>query len=54
MMKNVDVVIIIPAYNPDKKLLVFLEDLIKAGYNKIIIIKMMMMLLILKNLTKIK
>ncbi|MCI9379802.1 MAG: glycosyltransferase [Dorea sp.] len=38
MMKNVDVVIIIPAYNPDKKLLVFLGDLIKAGYNKIIII----------------
>ena len=37
-MKNVDVVIIIPAYNPDKKLLVFLGDLIKAGYNKIIII----------------
>lgn len=38
MMKNVDVVIIIPAYNPDKKFSVFLRDLNKAGYNKIVVI----------------
>lgn len=33
-----DVVIIIPAYNPDKKMIDFLSDLNKAGYKKIIII----------------
>lgn len=37
-MKNEDVVIIIPAYNPDGKFTVFLNELVKAGYNKIIVI----------------
>lgn len=33
-----DVVIMIPAYNPDKKFMIFLKDLIDAGYKKIIVI----------------
>lgn len=33
-----DVVIIIPAYNPDQKFISFLKDLTEAGYDKIIII----------------
>ncbi len=35
---NVNVTIMIPAYNPDEKLISFLEDLDAAGYHQIIII----------------
>lgn len=39
MYKSIsDIVIIIPAYNPDEKMMDFLSDLAKAGYDKIIII----------------
>jgi len=37
LLKN-DVAIMIPAYNPDEKMISFLSDLRKAGYDKIIII----------------
>lgn len=33
-----DVVIIIPAYNPDEKFIHFLKDIRTAGYDKIIVI----------------
>ena len=38
MLNNDDITIIIPAYNPDEKMMVFLSDLNQAGYEKIIIV----------------
>ncbi len=37
-MSVTDVVIIIPCYNPDEKFINFVNDLTKAGYEKIIVI----------------
>lgn len=38
MLENSDIVIIIPAYNPDEKMISFICDLNQAGYKKIIIV----------------
>lgn len=38
MLENSDIVIIIPAYNPDEKMMSFINDINMAGYKNIIIV----------------